>query len=219
MGRVNAAKPEPQPVAETLISQCRGPGSIPSQGTRFHMPQLQMVQPLLRPGPAKSIRTGEGSRNMGEPGVTPGRAAQAGVAVAWMRWEPSDRLAAPDRWGQGGEGLAPRTPVDRALPLHTQGQQLWPHRGTHAREEPSEPRAHTLGVTQDSLTRPSSPPPASALPPISCREAPSLTRWPQARCRGPWGCPAGPWPPLSCAGLTASTPPAGPPFGDTHLIG
>ena len=148
MGTVNAAKPEPQPVAETLISQRRGPGSIPSQGTRFHMPHLQKVHPPLRPGLAKSIRTGEGSRNMGDPGFTPGRAAQAGVAVAWMCWEPSDRLAAPDPWGQGSEGLAPRTLVDGALPPHTQGQQLWPHRGTHAREEPSEPRVHTLGVTK-----------------------------------------------------------------------
>lgn len=110
MGAVNAAKPEPQPVAETPISQCRGPGSIPSQGTRFHMPQLQIVRPLGRPGQATSTRKGEGSRNMGEAGVTPGRAAQASMAVVWMRWEPSDRLAAPDPWGQGGQGFGTEDP-------------------------------------------------------------------------------------------------------------
>ena len=29
------------PVAETLCSQCRSPGSIPGQGTRYHMLQLR----------------------------------------------------------------------------------------------------------------------------------------------------------------------------------
>ena len=28
-------------MAKTLHSQCRGPGSIPGRGTRFHMPQLR----------------------------------------------------------------------------------------------------------------------------------------------------------------------------------
>ena len=31
------------PVAKILCSQCRGPGSIPGQGTRSHVPQLKIL--------------------------------------------------------------------------------------------------------------------------------------------------------------------------------
>ena len=33
------------PVVKTLNPNARGPGSVPSQGTRFHMPQLSLSQP------------------------------------------------------------------------------------------------------------------------------------------------------------------------------
>ena len=36
------------PVAKTLHSQCRGPGSIPDQGTRSHMLQLRSSMPQLK---------------------------------------------------------------------------------------------------------------------------------------------------------------------------
>ena len=36
------------PVAKTPCSQCRGPGSIPGQGTRSHMPQLRVCMPQLK---------------------------------------------------------------------------------------------------------------------------------------------------------------------------
>ena len=39
------------PVAKTLNSQCREPGSIPGQGTRPHIPQLRVHMPQLTPQP------------------------------------------------------------------------------------------------------------------------------------------------------------------------
>ena len=36
------------PVAKTLASSARGPGSIPGQGTRSHMPQLTVHMLRLR---------------------------------------------------------------------------------------------------------------------------------------------------------------------------
>ena len=36
------------PVAKTPRSQCRGPGLIPGQGTRSHLPQLRVPMPQLR---------------------------------------------------------------------------------------------------------------------------------------------------------------------------
>lgn len=87
----------------------------------------------------------------------------------------------------------------------------------------SEPRAHTLGVTP----RFSNPPLlSSCLCPslYFLPEAPSLTRWPQARCPAPGAAPLGPGhpspgrvqrpPPAN----PASTPHTEPPFEDTHLI-
>lgn len=76
MGAVNATKPEPRPGTGRLPAaqwpRLRSPSAgarvRSRQGTRFHMPQLQIVHPLLRPGLAKSIRTGEGGRNMGNLG-------------------------------------------------------------------------------------------------------------------------------------------------------
>lgn len=159
----------------------KGPGLDPQSGTQTPCATAADRASTAKTWPGLPLKTGEGSGNAGEPGVSPGR---GGCGVARMCWRPSNRLAAPDPWGQGGGGSAPRPREDGALPPHTQRQQLQPHRGTHAREEPSDPRAHTLwGSPQD--------PPC-----ISGRDAPSLTRWPQARRPGPW-------PPLSWAGLTA----------------
>ena len=36
------------PVAKTRRSQCRGPGLIPTQGTRYHMPQLRVCMLQLK---------------------------------------------------------------------------------------------------------------------------------------------------------------------------
>ena len=45
-------------VAKTLHSQCRSPGLIPGQGTRFHMPQLRVhMLPTTIKDPHATIKT------------------------------------------------------------------------------------------------------------------------------------------------------------------
>ena len=41
------------PVAKTLASNARGPGSVPGQGTRPHTPQLTVHMLQLRPSSVK----------------------------------------------------------------------------------------------------------------------------------------------------------------------
>ena len=41
------------PVAKPLCSQCKGPGLIPGQGARSHMPQPKVCKLQLRPGAVK----------------------------------------------------------------------------------------------------------------------------------------------------------------------
>ena len=45
---VNSCDFPGSPAAETLCVQSRGPGLIPSQGTRSHMPQLRVHMPPLK---------------------------------------------------------------------------------------------------------------------------------------------------------------------------
>lgn len=129
-----------QEILMTLIS-AKGLQLNPSQGPRLHATAADRAS-TAKTWPARHLRQGEGSGNAGEPG-----SAQEGVAVAKARmcWRPSNRWrpGTPGPGRRGGSALRPRG--RRGLPpSHTQRQQLQPHRGTHAREEPSDPRAHTL---------------------------------------------------------------------------
>ena len=47
------------PLAKTPCSQCRGPGLIPGQGTRFHMPQLKSPCAATKTSAAKIIKEGD----------------------------------------------------------------------------------------------------------------------------------------------------------------
>ena len=47
-------------VVRTLHCQCRGPGLIPSQGTRSHMPQLRVCMPQLKTRVAKKKKKKKG---------------------------------------------------------------------------------------------------------------------------------------------------------------
>ena len=45
------------PVAKASSSQCRGPGSIPDQGTRFHMLQLKILHATKTEDPQAATKT------------------------------------------------------------------------------------------------------------------------------------------------------------------
>ena len=68
-------------VAQTLSLQCRGPGLIPGQAARSHMPQLRVLTWAWRPGAAKQTQPAS-SQQAKEPTVRwhrkPSRIAEGG---------------------------------------------------------------------------------------------------------------------------------------------
>lgn len=98
-----------------------GPGLDPQSGTQTPCATAAGRAPTAKTWPGLSLKTGEGSGNAGEPGVTSGRVAQAGMAVAWpgcaggprTGWRlltPGARAAGAQHRGPGETGPSLHTP-------------------------------------------------------------------------------------------------------------